>query len=191
MVNKVILIGNLGRDPEIRRLENNVAVGRFSVATTDSYKDKDGNWQEKTEWHDVVVWHEKAEHAEKFLKKGSTVYVEGKLTHRKYLDPAINAERYITEVMAINCRSLRAPGQSTGYIKSSFPTEEPVHLPAQVHHETPPSMSIPTDEPVKNIALPTIPPIHLVNNGRNTATVAAEPEPEPVGATEGGDNLPF
>jgi single-strand DNA-binding protein len=191
MVNKVILIGNLGKDPEMSRLESGAIVGRFSVATTESYKDKDGNWQNTTEWHDVIVWNEKAEHAEKYFKKGSTVYVEGKLTHRKYMDK-LNVERYVTEITALSCRSLREPGQGSGYGKSSLPTEEPAHLPAQVRHETPPpTMSVITDAPVKNLELPKAAPIHLATNGRNTATVAAEHEPEPVGATEGGDNLPF
>ena len=86
MVNKVILIGNLGRDPEIRYLEGNIAVARFSVATNESYKDKKGDWQTQTEWHDIVCWRNLAERAEKQLKKGSQVYLEGKLTHRKYQD---------------------------------------------------------------------------------------------------------
>ncbi|MGB4846627.1 MAG: single-stranded DNA-binding protein [Saprospiraceae bacterium] len=79
MVNKVILIGNLGRDPEVRYLEGNVAVAKFSVATNESYKDKKGDWQTATEWHDVVAWRALAERAEKQLKKGSQVFVEGKL----------------------------------------------------------------------------------------------------------------
>jgi single-strand DNA-binding protein len=189
MVNKVTLIGNLGRDPEISRLESGSIVGRFSVATTESYKDKDGNWQNTTEWHDVIVWNEKAEHAEKYFKKGSTVYVEGKLTHRKYTDKS-NIERYVTEILALTCRSLREPGQGSGYGKSSLPTEEPAHLPAQVRHETPPpTMHVVTDAPVKNMELPTAAPVHLSSNGNGRAATAAQPEPEP--ATAGGDNLPF
>ena len=70
MVNKVILIGNLGKDPEIRRLESGVPVGKFSVATNESYRDKSGEWQTSTEWHDVVVWRQLAERAESTLQKG-------------------------------------------------------------------------------------------------------------------------
>ena len=83
MVNKVILIGNLGRDPEVRYLEGNVAVARFSVATNENYKDKKGEWQTATEWHDVVVWRALAERAEKQLKKGSQVFVEAPAANNK------------------------------------------------------------------------------------------------------------
>ncbi|MEP6647152.1 MAG: single-stranded DNA-binding protein [Saprospiraceae bacterium] len=105
MVNKVILIGNLGRDPEVRYLEGNIAVAKFSVATNESYKDKKGDWQTATEWHDVVAWRALAERAEKQLKKGSQVYVEGKLTHRKYQDKD-GIEKYVTEVVANSFRIL-------------------------------------------------------------------------------------
>jgi single-strand DNA-binding protein len=188
MVNKVTLIGNLGKDPEIRRLETGAIVGRFSVATTDSYKDKEGNWQNSTEWHEVIVWNEKAEHAEKYFKRGSTVYVEGKLMHRKYTDTA-NIDRYVTEILALSCRSLREPGQGSGY-RSSFPTEEPVNLPAQVRQETPPPNVIPIagEAPVKNLELPTIAPIHLGGN-RAAAVAPVQQEAEP--ATAGGEHLPF
>ena len=105
MVNKVILIGNLGRDPEVRYLEGNIAVARFSVATNESYKDKKGEWQQITEWHEIVCWRQLAERAEKQLKKGSQVYLEGKLTHRKYQDKEGN-DRYVTEVVANTIRIL-------------------------------------------------------------------------------------
>ena len=105
MVNKVILIGNLGRDPEVRHLESGVAVARFSVATNESYQDKSGEWQTITEWHDVVVWRSLAERAERQLRKGSLVYVEGKLTHRKWQDRE-GGDRYSTEVVANTFRSL-------------------------------------------------------------------------------------
>ena len=99
MINKVILVGNLGKDPEVRHLENNNVVAKFSIATNESYKDKSGEWQNLTEWHDVVAWRYLAQVAERDLKKGSQVYVEGKLTHRKYQDKD-GIDRYITEVLA-------------------------------------------------------------------------------------------
>lgn len=105
MVNRVILIGNLGRDPEVKYLEGNVAVAKFSVATNENYKDKKGDWQTATEWHDIVVWRALAERAEKQLKKGSQVFVEGKLTHRKYQDKD-GIDRYVTEVVANHFRIL-------------------------------------------------------------------------------------
>ena len=81
-LNRIQIIGNIGQDPEIRYLDNGVAVGRFSVATTESYKDADGNWQNKpTDWHNVVVWRYLAERAEKELKKGMAVYVEGQINY--------------------------------------------------------------------------------------------------------------
>jgi single-strand DNA-binding protein len=105
MINKVILIGNLGRDPEVRYLEGNVAVANFSVATSENYLDKKGEWQKVTEWHDIVCWRQLAERAEKQLKKGLLVYLEGKLTHRKYQDKEGN-DRYKTEVVANTIRIL-------------------------------------------------------------------------------------
>lgn len=105
MVNKVTLIGRLGKDPEIRRLESGAVVAQFTVATFESYKDKDGNWQEQTEWHNIVAWRSLAEQAERNFKKGSLVYIDGKLTHRKYVD-ANQTERFFTEVVANYMRGL-------------------------------------------------------------------------------------
>ena len=124
MINKVVLIGNLGRDPEIRRLENGSAVGKFSIATNENYKDKAGEWQTQTEWHDIVVWRHLAERAEKDLKKGKLVYVEGKLTHRKWQDKE-GVDRYTTEVVANVLRLLEKRESSGNYNQSNFPTEEP------------------------------------------------------------------
>ncbi len=105
MVNKVILIGNLGRDPEVRKLDNGSTVGRFSVATNESYMDKNNEWQTITEWHNIVVWRNLAERAERQLKKGSMVFVEGKLTTRKWQDQN-GADKYTTEVVANTFRIL-------------------------------------------------------------------------------------
>lgn len=105
MINKAILIGNLGNDPEIKMLEGGTSVGRFSLATQDSYKDKNGEWQQQTEWHNVVVWRDLAERAEKQLKKGSKVYVEGKITYRKYKDKD-GIERQMTDIVASLFRTL-------------------------------------------------------------------------------------
>lgn len=96
MLNKVILIGNLGKDPEIRTLESGVSRALFTLATNESYKDRNGTWQKSTEWHDVVLWRSMAERA-KSLKKGMLVYVEGKLTHRKWTDKE-GKEHYVSEI---------------------------------------------------------------------------------------------
>ena len=98
-VNKVMLIGNLGKDPEIRHLEGNISVAKFPLATSEVYKNKEGNRVEQTEWHNIVLWRGLAESAEKILKKGSLVFIEGRLKTRTWDDQAGN-KRYITEVVA-------------------------------------------------------------------------------------------
>ena len=99
-VNKVILIGNLGKDPEVRYLDNGVGVARFPIATSESYTDKNtGEKREITDWHNIVMWRGLAKVAESYLKKGMKVYVEGKLKTRSYTDEN-NQTRYTTEVVA-------------------------------------------------------------------------------------------
>ena len=105
MINKVTLIGNVGQDPEVRRLESGAVVAKFSVATNENYKDKNGEWQTQTEWHSVVAWRNLAENVERNFKKGKQVYVEGKLTHRKWQDKD-GRDRYTTEVVANTLRLL-------------------------------------------------------------------------------------
>jgi len=100
-VNKVILIGNLGRDPEVRHLDNGRAVANFSLATSESYKNRAGERVTSTEWHNIVLWTPLAEIAEKYLKKGNKIFVEGRITNRSYEDKEGN-KRYITEVVGNN-----------------------------------------------------------------------------------------
>ena len=97
-VNKVILIGNLGRDPEVRTIENGAKVANFSLATTESYRNKDGNRVEQTEWHRIVLWRGLAEVAEKYVKKGSQLYIEGRIKTRSYTDQD-GKTKYITEIV--------------------------------------------------------------------------------------------
>ncbi|GJM31771.1 MAG: hypothetical protein DHS20C18_07720 [Saprospiraceae bacterium] len=124
MVNRVILIGNLGKDPEVRRLENGAVVAKFSVATNESYKDKSGEWQQQTEWHDVILWRNLAERAETQLKKGAQVYVEGKLTHRTWQDQEGNNRR-TTEVVGNYFRLLgRKEGGSDSGGGNYFPSSD-------------------------------------------------------------------
>src|SRR6187549_1925097 len=101
-VNKVILVGNLGKDPEVQYLDNNVSVARFSLATNDSYKDKDGNRVDQTEWHNITAWRGLAKIAEDFLKKGSRIYLEGKIRTRSWDDKQTGEKRYATEIVADN-----------------------------------------------------------------------------------------
>lgn len=106
-LNKVLLIGNLGKDPETRFMPNGGAVCNFSVATTESWKDKNtGQKQEKTEWHNIVIYGKLAEIAAQFLKKGSPVYLEGKLQTRKWQDKNTGADRYSTEIVADEMKML-------------------------------------------------------------------------------------
>ena len=97
-VNKVILVGNLGKDPEVKYLDSGVAVANFSLATTENYKNKEGDRVSQTEWHNVVLWRGLAEVAEKYLKKGSSVYIEGRIRTRKWEDKDGN-NRYNTEIL--------------------------------------------------------------------------------------------
>ncbi len=104
-VNKVILVGNLGKDPEVRHLENGAVVANFPLATTESYKDKNGNRQDQTEWHNIVLWRGLAQIAEKYLNKGSQVFIEGKIRSRSWQDKDGNT-RYTTEIVGDNMTML-------------------------------------------------------------------------------------
>jgi single-strand DNA-binding protein len=97
-VNKVILIGNLGKDPELRYTSSGVAVASFSVATNESWKDPEGNTQERTQWHNIVAWRKLAEICGEYLKKGSKLYLEGRLQYRNY-DDKNGVKRYVTEIV--------------------------------------------------------------------------------------------
>jgi single-strand DNA-binding protein len=112
-VNKVILIGNLGKDPETRYMPNGDAVTNITLATTETWKDKNGEKQEKTEWHRVTFYRKLAEIAGEYLKKGRPVYVEGRLETRKWTDKA-GVERYTTDVIATDMKMLGSkPGGTT------------------------------------------------------------------------------
>lgn len=113
-VNKVILIGNLGRDPEVRYMPSGSAVTNVTIATTDSWKDKQtGDKQERTEWHNVVFYNRLAEIAGEYLKKGSKVYVEGSLRTRKWQDKNTGADRYTTEIIANEMQMLDSKGSGS------------------------------------------------------------------------------
>jgi len=120
-INKVILVGNLGSDPEVRYTANGDAVATISVATAESWKDKQtGEKQEKTEWHRVVMFRRLGEIAGEYLKKGSQVYIEGKLQTRKWQDKSGN-DRYTTEIVANDMQMLGGRGGSTAYNNDSAP----------------------------------------------------------------------
>ncbi len=110
-VNKVILVGNLGKDPEVRYMPNGNAVANFTVATSESWKDQQGQMQERTEWHNIVMYRRLAEIAGEYLKKGSKVYLEGKLQTSKWQDQQTGQDRYKTEINVNEMQMLDSRGQ--------------------------------------------------------------------------------
>lgn len=127
-VNKVILVGNLGKDPEIRTIANGKKVASFTVATTESYKDKEGNYQDQTEWHRIVAWSWLADLTEKNLKKGSKVYIEGKLSTRSYEQDGV--QKYTTDIVAREIITM-ARSEGGSYNAPPAPTEENVQIKAK------------------------------------------------------------
>ncbi|MEO7558077.1 MAG: single-stranded DNA-binding protein [Gammaproteobacteria bacterium] len=114
-VNKVILIGNLGKDPEVRYMPSGGAVANITVATTESWNDKETKEkQERTEWHNVVFYNRLAEIVGEYLKKGSSIYVEGSLRTRKWQDKTTGADRYMTEIIASEMQMLGSKGGGGG-----------------------------------------------------------------------------
>lgn len=113
MLNKAMLIGNLGADPELRYTQSGVAVASFNVATTRRWKDQEGQQQEETEWHRIVAWQRLGEICDEYLHKGSKVYIEGRLQTRKWQDQNGN-DRYTTEIVASNVLFLTPKGEEGG-----------------------------------------------------------------------------
>ena len=125
-VNKAILIGNLGSDPELKYTTSGTAVTNFNIATTEKWKDKDGQMQERTEWHRIVLWARTAEVAKEYLQKGSSVYIEGRIQTRNY-DDKDGIKRYITEIVGEKMQFLgrRGDGASGGGSKSDSGSSTP------------------------------------------------------------------
>jgi len=124
-INKVILIGNMGQDPELRYTSAGVAVATFTLATNESWKDQDGNTQERTQWHNLVAWRKLAEICGEYLKKGSRIYIEGRLQYRNY-DDKNGVKRYVTEIVLDQMMMLdsKGAGQSSGSTAPSAPPVE-------------------------------------------------------------------
>ena len=117
-VNKVILLGNLGKDPEVKYTQSGMAIARFSLATSERAKDKDGNWQDKTEWHNLVAFGRTAEVAGEYLKKGRTIYIEGALRTSSWDDKESGQKKYRTEVIVndlVMVGGQRDGGEGGGY----------------------------------------------------------------------------
>jgi len=147
-VNKVILVGNLGRDPEVRYMPSGDALANFSIATTDNWKDKNGQKQERTEWHRISMFGKLAEIAGEYLKKGSSVYVEGRLQTRKWQDKEGN-ERQTTEVVADRMQML---GGKSGGNTYEVMDEDQSYAPSQASSSAPAKRPAPAASPAKPAA---------------------------------------
>jgi len=112
-VNKVILIGNLGKDPEIKYTPQGKPVAKFSLATNERYKDKDGNWQDRTEWHNIVLWERLAEIAGEYLKKGGKVYIEGRIRTDSWDDKQTGQKKYMTQIVGHDLVLLSGRGEGS------------------------------------------------------------------------------
>jgi single-strand DNA-binding protein len=134
--NKVILIGNVGKDPEVRHLETGIAVASFTLATTERYKNRNGELQDQTEWHNIVCWRNLAELSEKYIKKGAQIFVEGKIRTRSWADQT-GAKRYTTEIVADNIRLLDRKGTVTG---------TPADMPVQAAPVSQPAFTAPVED---------------------------------------------
>lgn len=147
-VNKVILVGNLGKDPEVKYTPQGTPVAKFTLATGDRFKDKDGNWQDRTEWHNITAWSRTAEIVGEYLKKGSKVYIEGSLRTHSWEDKQTGQKKYMTEIVVNDLVLLggrgEGAGDSGGYSRgaaggNNFDQRTP-------EHETTPAMSSPISD---------------------------------------------
>lgn len=141
-VNKVILVGNLGKDPEVKFTPSGVPVAKFSLATNERYKDKAGEWQDRTEWHNIIAWQRLAEIVGEYVKKGSKIYIEGRLQTSSWDDKQSGEKKYKTEIVAADL-VLLSGGESNGDSRPRRETRE--HAPAGRH--APESTEI-TDEDI-------------------------------------------
>jgi single-strand DNA-binding protein len=141
-VNKVILVGNLGKDPEVKYTSSGTPVAKFSLATNEGYKDKSGQWQDRTEWHNIVAWQRLAEIVGEYVKKGSKVYIEGRLQTSSWDDKETGQKKYKTEIIANDLVLLSGRGEgdsegvSRGYSRSASAGASNFDQ-SQGHHEEP------------------------------------------------------
>jgi single-strand DNA-binding protein len=113
-VNKVILVGNLGKDPEVKYTPQGTPVAKFTLATNERFKDKDGNWQDRTEWHNITAWARTAEICGEYLKKGGKVYIEGSLRTHSWDDKTSGQKKYMTEIVVNDLVLLGGRGEGSG-----------------------------------------------------------------------------
>ena len=141
-INKVILVGNVGKDPEVRYLEGGTAVAKFSLATSESYTNKEGTRVDQTEWHNIVLWRKLAEIAEKFVRKGSQIYIEGKIKSRSWEDKEGN-KRYTTEIIGDSMTLLGKRNNEEG--------GAPHHAEHSTEKAAEPSLPAATDAPTDDL----------------------------------------
>jgi single-strand DNA-binding protein len=148
-LNKVLLIGNLGRDPETRYLPSGGAVCNFSIATSERFNDKSGQKQERTEWHNIVMYGKLAEIAQQYLKKGSNVYIEGRIQTSKWQDKTTGQDKYKTEIVADQMQMLGGRGQGGGQGGDDF-NQEYSPAPQQSRPQAAPQQQAPAARPAKS-----------------------------------------
>jgi len=144
-INKVILIGHLGRDPEVRTIESGTKVARFSLATTETFKDRNGERKEQTEWHNIVCWRNLADIAEQYLNKGKLIYVEGRLRTRSWEDNGI--KKYTTEIQADTFTMLGTKAENSSAVPPILTQEPPTTGKQQENTDLPPFISEEDDLP--------------------------------------------
>ena len=174
MINKVILVGNVGLDPEVRALESGVKVARVRLATSERYTDRQTNeTKELTEWHTVTLWRNLADVVDKYVHKGSQIYVEGSLRTREWTDKD-NQKRYTTEIVATDMKLLgrRSDAQATPQVANDYSAQPAYQAPAQ------PAYQAPVQQPVYQQPAP-------------QPTPAPAPAPAPVVPADSADDLPF
>ncbi|RLD62816.1 MAG: single-stranded DNA-binding protein [Bacteroidetes bacterium] len=133
-VNKVILLGNVGKDPEVRHLESGVTVARFTLATSEKFTNKNGEKVETTEWHNIVVWRKLAEIVEKYIKKGSQIFLEGKITTRSYEKDG--STKYFTEIVANSLQMLGSKKENNNPAPTPNEPESDPQKPDIIEEET-------------------------------------------------------
>jgi single-strand DNA-binding protein len=143
-LNRAMLIGNLGKDPELRYTSTGKAVASFSLATSASWKDQDGNMQERTDWHNIVAWQKLAEICGEWLKRGQKVYIEGRIQTRSYDDKNTGQKKYVTEIVADDMIMLGGGG---GGVRASTGADNSGASPATAEMEPPPPMGKDEDLP--------------------------------------------
>jgi single-strand DNA-binding protein len=147
-VNKVILVGNLGKDPEVKFTPSGTPVAKFSLATNERYKDKAGEWQDRTEWHNIVAWQRLAEIVGEYVKKGSKIYIEGRIQTSSWEDKQSGEKKYRTEIVANDLVLLSGRGEGDGEGRSSRGSSTPASSDQRAHHADEPHPAEITDEDI-------------------------------------------